>query len=80
MADVKLSTQPYKGTRDFYPVDMRIQRWMFDQMRGVVESYAYEPYDGPMLEPFELYAAKSGEFITAQETRIVRAVHFKALG
>ena len=25
------------------------------------------------------YAAKSGEFITAQETRIVRAVHFKAL-
>ena len=23
---MQLSTQPYKGTRDFYPEDMRIQR------------------------------------------------------
>ena len=58
-----LSTQPYKGTRDFYPVDMRIQRWMFDGMRQVTEKYGYEAYDGPMLEPFELYAAKTGEEI-----------------
>ncbi len=67
MADVKLSTQPYKGTRDFYPGDMRIQKWIFDQMRAVVEGYAYEPYDGPMLEPFELYAAKSGEELVNQQ-------------
>lgn len=67
MADQKLSTQPYKGTRDFYPADMRIQRWMFDQMRGVVEGFGYEPYDGPMLEPFELYAAKSGEELVNQQ-------------
>ncbi|NDD91308.1 histidine--tRNA ligase [bacterium] len=67
MADAKLSTQPYKGTRDFYPEDMRIQKWIFDQMRSVVESYAYEPYDGPMLEPFELYAAKSGEELVNQQ-------------
>ncbi|MFN7684638.1 MAG: histidine--tRNA ligase [Oligoflexia bacterium] len=63
----RLSTQPYKGTRDFYPVDMRIQRWMFDQMRSVVESFGYEPYDGPLLEPFELYAAKSGEELVNQQ-------------
>ena len=66
-AGTKLSTQPYKGTRDFYPEDMRIQRWMFDQMRAVVESFGYEPYDGPMLEPFELYAAKSGEELVNQQ-------------
>lgn len=67
MADLKLSTQPYKGTRDFYPVDMRIQNWMFEQMAEVVESYAFEPYDGPMLEPFEVYAAKSGEELVNQQ-------------
>ncbi len=58
-----LSTQPYKGTRDFYPEDQRIQRWMFETMRAAAESFGYGEYDGPMLEPFELYAAKSGEEI-----------------
>ena len=62
-----LTTQPYKGTRDFYPDDMRIQRWMFDRMRKVVQTYGYQEYDGPMLEPFELYAAKTGEEIVNQQ-------------
>lgn len=62
-----LSTQPYKGTRDFYPGDMRVQRYMFSKMRKVAESYSYEEYDGPMLEPFDLYAAKTGEEIVNQQ-------------
>lgn len=56
-----LSTQPYKGTRDFYPDDKYLQSWAFDHLRSVVKSYGYQEYDGPMLEPVELYAAKSGE-------------------
>lgn len=62
-----LSTQPYKGTRDFYPEDMRIRQWLFGRMRDVVQSYGYEEYDGPMLEPFELYEAKTGEEILNQQ-------------
>ena len=62
-----LSTQPYKGTRDFYPDDMRIQTWMFDKMSKIVETYGYQQYGGPMLEPFELYAAKTGEEICANQ-------------
>jgi histidyl-tRNA synthetase len=62
-----LSTQPYKGTRDFYPEEMRFRRWMFGQMRKVVESFGYQEYDGPMLEPFDLYAAKSGEELVNQQ-------------
>ena len=62
-----LSTQPYKGTRDFYPEEMRFRRWMFGKMRHVVESFGYQEYDGPMLEPFELYAAKSGEELVNQQ-------------
>lgn len=62
-----LSTKPYKGTRDFYPDDMRIHTWMYDQMKQVVKSYCYEEYSGPMLESFELYAAKTGEEIVNQQ-------------
>ncbi len=58
-----LSTQSYKGTRDFYPPEKRLQKWMFNTLRKVVETYSYQEYDGPLLEPFELYAAKSGQEI-----------------
>jgi histidyl-tRNA synthetase len=63
----QLSTQPYKGTRDFYPEDMRIQQWMFNKLREAVGRYGYQEYDGPMLEPFDLYAAKTGEEIVNQQ-------------
>lgn len=61
------STKPYKGTRDFFPEDMVIQNWMFDNLSQVVERYGYFPYNGPMVEPFELYAAKSGEEIVSNQ-------------
>ena len=66
MADY-LSTQPYKGTRDFYPDELRLRRELFGRLRHVVEGFGYEEYDGPMLEPFELYAAKTGEEIVNQQ-------------
>lgn len=56
-----LSKQAYKGTRDFYPEDMRIRNWIFEGWKKSIEAFGFEPYDGPMLESFELYAAKSGE-------------------
>jgi histidyl-tRNA synthetase len=62
-----LSTQPYKGTRDFYPEDMRVRQWMFGKLRETVSRYGYQEYDGPMLEPFDLYAAKTGEEIVNQQ-------------
>lgn len=63
-----LSTQPYKGARDFYPEDKRFQKWMFGKMREVVEQFGYEEYDAPLLEPLELYAAKTGEEIVNEQT------------
>lgn len=65
---MSLSTKPYKGTRDFYPEDMRVRKWMFDTWRQVCESFGYEEYDGPILEPFELYAAKTSEEIVNDQT------------
>lgn len=67
---MKLPTQPYKGTRDFYPEDKRVQKYMFDTLRKAVESFGYEEYDAPILEPIELYLAKTGEEIVNEQTYV----------
>jgi histidyl-tRNA synthetase len=56
-----LNKAPYRGTRDFFPADMRLRNFIFHKMAEVSEQFAYEPYDGPLLEEVELYLAKSGE-------------------
>ncbi|AOP32448.1 histidine--tRNA ligase [Leptospira tipperaryensis] len=62
-----LTTAPYKGTRDFYPEEMRLRNWMFSVMRETVLSFGYQEYDGPVLESFDLYKAKSGEEIVERQ-------------
>lgn len=63
-----LSTQPYKGARDFYPEDKRLQKYLFSKIRSVVENFGYEEYDAPILEPLDLYLAKTGEEIVNEQT------------
>ena len=63
-----LPTQPYKGTRDFYPADMRLRNWFFGVIRKVLETSAFEEYNGPMLESLALYAAKSGDELANEQT------------
>jgi len=65
---MSLSTQPYKGSRDFYPQDKRLQKYLFGVMRAVVEKFGYEEYDAPILEPLELFLAKTGEEIINEQT------------
>jgi histidyl-tRNA synthetase len=62
-----LSTESYKGTRDFYPQDMQFRNWMFGKLASTVRSFGYREYGGPMLESFDLYAAKTGEEIVNQQ-------------
>ncbi len=64
---MKLSSQPYKGARDFYPEDKRIQDYIFDTWKSVVERYGYEGYNAPILELTDLYRAKTGEEIINQQ-------------
>lgn len=65
-----LSTQPYKGARDLYPEDKRVQNYIFTTWKKVAEAYGYENYDAPTLEPYELYAAKSGQEIVNEQTYV----------
>lgn len=59
--------QRLSGTRDFYPEEMRLRAWLLGKMRDVAGRYGYEEYDGPFLEPYELYPAKSGEELAGEE-------------
>lgn len=63
-----LSSQPYKGTRDYFPDDKRVQNYIFDTWKRVVRSYGYEEYGAPMLEPLEVYTAKSGQELAGEQT------------
>lgn len=63
-----LSIDPYKGVRDFYPEDMAVQNQIFNIWRSVVEKYGYQEYSASVLEPSELYKAKSGEEIVDRQT------------
>ena len=63
-----LSSQPYKGTRDFYPEDKRVQNYIFKIWHNVAVSYGYEEYGTPLLEPLEVYTAKSGHELANDQT------------
>ncbi len=64
----KLSTEPYKGVRDFYPEDMAVQNYIFDTWRKVAQRFGYEEYNASILEPTELYLGKSSEEIINEQT------------
>ncbi len=68
MSNERLSTQPYKGTRDFYPEDMKLRNWFFGKIREALLLAAFDEYNAPMLESLELYIAKSGEEIAKEQT------------
>ncbi|MCA9325343.1 ATP phosphoribosyltransferase regulatory subunit, partial [Candidatus Saccharibacteria bacterium] len=55
----KISTQSYKGVRDFYPADKQIQNYLFAAWQSVAERYGYEEYDASILEPLELFRLKN---------------------
>ena len=62
------------GFRDFYPEPLPhpdlwsadARQYIFDRWRGVARRYGFREYDGPPLEPLELFTLKSGEEIVGQ--------------
>lgn len=66
--NTKSLIQPLKGTRDFYPEEMAVRVWLYNQLRQVSEMFGYQEYEGPFLEPIELYAAKSGEELVKEQS------------
>lgn len=67
MADT-LSTEPYKGVRDFYPEDWAQMQSVFDTLRKTLKLYGYEEYQASPLEPAELYESKTSDEIVNEQT------------
>jgi histidyl-tRNA synthetase len=61
-----MQTQSLPGFRDFSPADLSLRSYIFHTWRTVAARYGFEEYDGPPLEPLELYTGKSGDEIVGQ--------------
>lgn len=58
--------QSPKGTRDFYPREMLVRRYITDAWRRTALRHGFDEIDGPTFESAELYAVKSGEGILSE--------------
>jgi histidyl-tRNA synthetase len=56
----KATLQPPRGTRDFYPEDLRLRSWLFEHFREVSRRFGFEEVDAPLVEHAELYLRKAG--------------------
>ncbi len=62
----KDALRPPRGTRDFYPEQMRLRTWLFDHFREVSRRWGFEEIDAPVVEHADLFIRKAGEEIVEQ--------------
>ncbi len=58
--------QPLPGFRDFLPQECAVRNYIFGRWREVAHRYGFVEWDGPVLEPTDLYRKKSGDEIVGQ--------------
>jgi histidyl-tRNA synthetase len=61
-----MSTATLPGFREFYPDEFAQRAWLFGRWREVARRFGFLEYDGPPLEPLDLYTRKSGDEIVGQ--------------
>lgn len=61
-----IDVNPPRGTRDFFPEDMRLRNWLFGEFSAVSALFGFEQIDVPVLESEELFIRKAGEEIADQ--------------
>lgn len=61
-----MSAGALPGFRDFYPESFSQRSWLFDRWRHAARGFGFQEYDGPPLEPLDLYTKKSGDEIVGQ--------------
>ena len=61
-----MKVPPVKGTRDFYPEQMRIRNFIVDGWKAVSVRNGFEEYDGPIFEYLKMFQIKSGDEIAEQ--------------
>src|SRR5580704_2325725 len=66
-----MELQRLTGFRDFYPEDRAWLNYIFDSWRTTATNFGFAEYDGPVLEPTDLYRKKSGDEIKSQLFRFI---------
>lgn len=61
------SLQPLRGFDDRYPEDMAILNAVFDTVKSVAVLCGFQQYDGPIVEPMELYIGKTSREILEEQ-------------
>lgn len=61
MSKNKLSTEAYKGVRDFYPEDQALLNYIIKTWRDTAERFGYVEYNASILEPSDLYRSKGAD-------------------
>jgi len=61
-------TRPLNGMRQLYPEEMAAEEHVVRAIRGAALAYGYQEYDGPTLEPAELFLAKSGSELALEQS------------
>lgn len=64
-----MKIQGLRGTRDFYPELMQRLNYIFNAWKKAAEKFGYLEFDGPLIEPIELWTLKSGNEIPEQMYR-----------
>lgn len=67
-----MKIQPIKGMPDFYPREQEIIDYLRKTWIGLGASFGYKNYEGPILEPIELYLEKTSEEIISGQTFLVK--------
>ncbi|TFG29120.1 MAG: histidine--tRNA ligase [Promethearchaeota archaeon] len=67
----KYSKEPLRGFKDFYPINLRKVNYIIENVRDIAELYCYEEFEGPLLEPIEIFAAKSSEELVNEQSFFV---------
>jgi histidyl-tRNA synthetase len=62
--------EPVKGSRDFYPTQRALQNFLFEKAKKVSFKFGYQEFEGPLLEPLELYQAKSGSELVEKQAYV----------
>lgn len=63
----QLPNTPPKWTSDWFPDEYKVRKYIFDTWRKVCLSYGFEEYLWPLVEPIDIWKAKSGEDVGGSE-------------
>ncbi len=68
-----MALQPLRGFRDFYPEDQFKINYLRSKITAVCNLFGYEEFEGPVLESFDLYAAKSSDEIVNEQAFLIKS-------